>query len=65
MIVNSEQKKIWKQGIIPSLTDCCEVCLGNYKKKPVRKSAILSSLITVLNTKFESQTSKFLSPVYG
>jgi len=42
----------------------CEVCLGTMKK-PVRKPAIHSSLITVYNDKFESQISKFLSPVYG
>lgn len=35
------------------------------KKKPVTKPTIHSSLITVNNAKFESQTSKFLSPVYG
>jgi len=34
-------------------------------KKPVRRPAIHSSLITGYNAKFESQTSKFLSPVYG
>jgi len=64
-IVNSEQKKIWKQGIIASLAVLLRSFFGELQKKPARKPAIHSSLITGYNAKFESQTSKFLSPVYG
>jgi len=42
-----------------------KIVWGTTKKKPLKKPAIHSSLITVYNANFESQTSKFLSPVYG